>query len=572
MRAWHTDFSDFDYGVYSDHFINAVTAKNIVWGLGWSSSGYETYLLNPENLTTGPVVILPVAVAVAIFGNTLAVPGLTLFLLNLALLTLLLRSLRKVYADDRQLYLCGILLLVFFIFFKSYYWYRLIGEMPALLLLLLAITYLQRFFLYGHARHIFISALMVSGALGAKELTLLPALVLLLIVAIFCFRRKSSGMKILTGVVLCGLSIPFVFTAYRHLLLSQQPDAWRAAYFFYADHLHDYYSGLATLREYFISPANITVTFLRIVKSALWNGGTLLHLSYAGLRGIQYWLAIYAVTLAVVSARRKYFLMSALLAVTALPLLAWYFMIAEHAMPRYLFIGLSLAVMSILFFIVSLKNIHTRRIAALLFVALVIYTGDLSSRLVLASWPVHAAPNVTAMEEVQHSIEARPPKSLAWLSMVDNNEFEYLSQTPNNFISAYDLIAGAVKLDEHSYLATHPQLTPLLEQGVYRSVYDYYVSPQNKRTESVKVGLVRPLDFDWLHFKGEIGNHYHKGSHMVHGEFCASVVFQNDYYVIEHCTSDDIRAFFNRTGGMTLRPRLWTPWILLPFERGEAFY
>jgi hypothetical protein len=575
LRAWQVDFSDFDYGVYSDHFINAVTAKNIARGLGWSSSGYETYLLNPENLTTGPVVVLPVAAAIALWGNALSVPGLTLFALNLVLLALLLRSLRQIFARDPQFYLCGFLLLVFFTFIKSYYWYRMIGEVPALLLLLIAVAFLQRYFLHRNERHLYLAAVAVSFALGAKELVLLPALMLFSVVAILSLRREKSiatfAIKLLCF-MLAGLSIPAAFLVYRHLLLGQQPVAWRSAYLVYAQGLHAYYSGVDTLWAYLASPGNTLVIFRRVFKGALWNGGTLLHLSYAGLRGVQYWLEAYIVVLIAICARRKMAVPHTLLAVAALPLLIWYFAISENAMPRHLFVGISLAMMAVLFFIVSVDNNGLRRVAALLFVALVIYTGDLSSRLTLASWPTQNPPNVVAMEDIQQHIENLPPKSLSWIGMVDNNEFEFLSPRPNNFRSGFDQIAQAVTLDEKAYISTHLQLQPLLDNHTYRSALDYYVSPQNRRTESVKVNFVRPIAFDWLHIKSEAARTYREGSTLNQGELCLRIVYQNAYYVIEHCSTDDISAFFASTGGMPLRPRKWTPWILLPFERAEVLY
>jgi hypothetical protein len=264
--------------------------------------------------------------------------------------------------------------------------------------------------------------------------------------------------------------------------------------------------------------------------------------------------------------------MPALLAIAALPLLVWYFAISEKAMPRHLFLGFSLAVIAVLFFIVSFKNSLLRRMAALLFVILVIYTGDLSSRLALASWPTQKPPNVVAIEDMQQHIKNLPPKSLTWIGMVDNNEFEFLSQTPNNFVSGFDQIARAVTLDEGAYISTHPQLQPLLDNHTYRSALDYYVSPQNRHAEeSVKVNFIRPLAFDWLHIKDNVARSYRSGSTLEQGELCP-IVYQNIDYVIEHCSTDDIKAFFAKSGGMPLRPRLWTPWILLPFDRAEILY
>ena len=354
-------------------------------------------------------------------------------------------------------------------------------------------------------------------------------------------------------------------------MLQTQTEAWRSGYYAYADGIHDYYSGINTLREYFSSPSHALDIFLRVLKSTLWIGGTLLHLSFLGLRGLQYWLYIFAALLVYIVYSRKFIMLHTLLAIAAIPLLLWFFSMSEKAMPRHLFIGLSLTILAILFYIASIKNDGLRYALSALAFLLMVLTGDNSSRTVLTSWPTKLSPNIIAAEDMQKRIEQLPPKSLGWIGMIDNNEFEYLSRTPNNFVNSFDLIADAIALDESAYLALRPEVNTLIENHRFRSALDFYASPENKRREIVKVDLVRPVEFNWLHFKGDIAQFRRASIHLDRGEICNAIIYQNDYYVIERCSTADIQAFLNTTGGLSMRPRKWRPYILLPYERSEVF-
>lgn len=578
LRAIFLDFSDFDYGVYSDHFINAVTAKNIAGGLGWSSSGYETYLLNPENLTIGPTLVLPVALAIALFGNALVVPGLTVLLINLFCLALVLRALKKLHSQHVSFYLCAFLFVFVFVFFKSYYWYRMIGEVSATLLLLLVVIYLSDYLQTFRLPSLFAASLAGAFAMGTKELVLLPIIVLTVVVFVVSFfsaERQGRGWQFWLGRPLlflgASLLLPLLFFFYQQTVLHSQPGAWRTAYFTYAKAIHDYYSGINTLHEYLSSPTQLMIVSQRVLKSTLWNGSTLLHLSFAGMRGLHYWLAVFAFVVACILVSRKLTAPHALLALSATPLLLWFFCISEKAMPRHLYIALLLAVLASLLYIASLKNSILRYVLAGLVLLLIVFTGDQSSRVALASWPLKASGHFSAIKDMQAYIETQPHKSLAWLGMIDNNEFEFLSPTPDNFVSGFDLIADAIVLDEPAYLAAHPELPALIDKGLYRSALDFYTSPENSRVEAVRVSFVKPLSFNWLHFKSSIARHHRTGFQLERGELCATLVYQNDYYVVERCSREDIQAFLDGSGGLAFRPRKWRPYILLPSERAELF-
>jgi hypothetical protein len=122
----------------------ASIAKNIAFGLGYGTTvGGKGFILFDPLIGTGPVVILPAAVAIFTLGNEHWVPGLTAIFLWAFLLVLIFAAVRRadpgLAADRRRdaalMFLVGVLLV-----FPRHgeIWSALLGEAPAALLLLLA--------------------------------------------------------------------------------------------------------------------------------------------------------------------------------------------------------------------------------------------------------------------------------------------------------------------------------------------------------------------------------------------------------------------------------------------------
>ena len=577
LRALFVDFSDFDYGVLSDHFINGVTARNITRGLGWSSSGYETYLLNPENLTLGPTVMLPMVGALYLFGNHLPVISLAMLCLNTSLLLWLLFALRSHYASDDRYFLAATALLALFVFFKSYYWYRMLGEIPALLLLALAALYLHRYFIDNRIISLVVAGVAAFLAAGTKELTVLPLLVLLACLMANAFfstsvltRRQKIFHCFLFAIF--AFSHPLLFLWYRESQLALMPADWQAAYRQYESAIHAYYSGTLVLKEYLVHPWQFADIFSRVSKASLWNGASLLHFSFAGMRGLYFWLIVFSGVFLFLLLRyrlRIFLSYAGLLALMAAPLLLWYFGVSEKAMPRHLYIGLMLAILSILFYLPDLSLPRLRYFLLLCALSFLVYTGDRASRNTLLSWPLSPSAFSQSVADTQAYIEKSPAGSLAWIGMMDNNEFEFLSPSPNGFISAYDAIARASRFDERAFLDKYPGVRQLLADGYYPDAFTFYVSPENRGSRVAPVQLVQELQFDWLHIKGEIAQFQRPDFYRQKGQLCDELVFQNQYYVVERCYTRDIQRLLDQSGGLPARPRLWTPYILFPSERPE---
>lgn len=122
----------------------ASIAKNVAYGLGYGTtvSGGGFVPFDPA-IGTGPVVLLPTALAIAVVGNQHWLPGLTAVLLWSGLLVLVFLALRRAGGDVPKgalrdgaiIFVLGIPLLFPWHF---EHWSNLLGEAPAAIFLLLA--------------------------------------------------------------------------------------------------------------------------------------------------------------------------------------------------------------------------------------------------------------------------------------------------------------------------------------------------------------------------------------------------------------------------------------------------
>jgi hypothetical protein len=123
-------------GLSYDEGFNAAVAKNIATGFGWASSYHERIRFDPE-VSSGPVVLLPLACAIRIFGHESAVPPWAATVENLAFLAAL--ALVAFGARDERRTARVLSLLAAWALFSTgprhWLWYRPLGEVPGALLL-----------------------------------------------------------------------------------------------------------------------------------------------------------------------------------------------------------------------------------------------------------------------------------------------------------------------------------------------------------------------------------------------------------------------------------------------------
>lgn len=185
-----------------DEAYNASVAKNIVAGLGYSTSYDRLILFNPE-ITTGPNLIVPAAVLIGLFGNNYWAPALSSLIISSMLMLIILMMLYRHLAATLQIDLKKkkdwlILLLIFLIL--TLFWLpdirdiKLLGEIPSALFVCAGILII---FLPAQKRSdIFGGGLLLGLAITSKSVTLIFVIVIQFMWLLFqSVESKQNGIK-----------------------------------------------------------------------------------------------------------------------------------------------------------------------------------------------------------------------------------------------------------------------------------------------------------------------------------------------------------------------------------------
>jgi hypothetical protein len=133
----------------ADDAAHAVIAKNVAFGLGYSDTlghNVSTFRFTPFDpvIGTGPTIILPAALAVWLFGNEAAVPGLTAVAMWCLLMGALFLKLRRHAAAPRRMEAAAATFLVLCTLlspFSAWQWFALLGEVPTTVLVMLSCAF-----------------------------------------------------------------------------------------------------------------------------------------------------------------------------------------------------------------------------------------------------------------------------------------------------------------------------------------------------------------------------------------------------------------------------------------------
>ncbi len=183
-----------------DDGFHAHVAKNLADGLGYSSTlplsqaHYSITVFDPL-IGTGPTIILPTALMIKLVGNTYWAPGLTEVLLWGSLLFFIGFVLNKLFKNKVGLTIVTIIFLYFAYTFMAYQyemWYALYGEIPAVMLIVLAILI---WFLPYSKVNLLISGLLFSLAYESKLISLMPFSIFLFFVALYKFIENKKNIK-----------------------------------------------------------------------------------------------------------------------------------------------------------------------------------------------------------------------------------------------------------------------------------------------------------------------------------------------------------------------------------------
>ncbi len=133
----------FNFPIWRDDAFFATVAKNLVNGNGFSAVFFDQDYKFHYGISSGPSLILPAAAMIFIFGNHYWVPELSAVLMIWSLLIAIFIASKEVVGEKKWAF-CFLTLLMMMLFsgdeegIKLSLWVRLMGEIPAALLVILA--------------------------------------------------------------------------------------------------------------------------------------------------------------------------------------------------------------------------------------------------------------------------------------------------------------------------------------------------------------------------------------------------------------------------------------------------
>jgi len=204
---------------YDDAYFASV-AKNLAMGVGYATAYHKPETFDP-GITTGPLLILPAALLIKIFGNGYWVPGLVTVLFNIGSLLVLFFLCRRTIENPEELWRTVVitlsLLAVFTLssHFTRRLWFMFLGEMPGALLTVIGIV-----FLYSAEpscrRSFFGGALLGLGVLTKTVMLLALAAVCVLIPFSLCRQRAWRTKLAVLLLIAAGAAAPlFAFDVYK---------------------------------------------------------------------------------------------------------------------------------------------------------------------------------------------------------------------------------------------------------------------------------------------------------------------------------------------------------------------
>jgi len=199
-----------------DSALHAIFSKNFANGYGWAESyhGKAGFLI----YTTGPAITIPGALFIAVLGNKIWVPALTVCLINFSLVSVVAYQLRKIILDKNVYYSFLAGLGFFLVFYDNYWWGYYLGEISSFFLLLLGCVYLSAITQQNIRRNLFIFGVLASISLDAKVMSApglagITGILMLMIWILDFYQQKSIGAKIKLTLMLMGgffaAQIPF---------------------------------------------------------------------------------------------------------------------------------------------------------------------------------------------------------------------------------------------------------------------------------------------------------------------------------------------------------------------------
>lgn len=227
-------------GSVSDNFFIALNAKNIYQGEGWGLYNGMVFIPFDREISTGPVVFLPVVLAMQMFQDFDDARYVGVIVLNIWLLLFFLWRLKTFFTSSisyRYLWLLAPLLMLSFM---REQWYLVLGEVTASLLLLISASYVA-----GKEvswRHALLSGLFAGMALMSKLISILCSPWILLLLLIFSWQQNglSAAVKRSSGWLAAFCVVPGMVAVWHWIGIGK---GWTGFIAYTIDYL-SYYFGL----------------------------------------------------------------------------------------------------------------------------------------------------------------------------------------------------------------------------------------------------------------------------------------------------------------------------------------
>jgi len=346
-----------------DDALISVAARNLAEGNGYSLSapydtGYGISQFSP-GITTGPTLVVPAALVIKIFGNTLWAPGFVTATFCLILLVFIIKYINKKFNLTMAL-LFSIVLIYFFYNITAQlhfiHWYVILGELPASFLNILAIIIIAIF--PNSRKSLIIAGFLFGLAFMTKMLSLLGFLPLLGWFLINLIKEKQNRKHLLVNYLFSVLAfaIPFLFF-----------EIWKLISMGFAGYYENWNSFLQLFGHLSGAKEETSISF--VDKFILRNGVFSEHFGFS----IYLLLIVAAITTTVVyyfSDKKFVRLLFSLLMFGAL-LHLFYWIFFSIGWIRYVLIGLFLyfAALSSLFLIKFPKNLISISLLFIIFIS-----------------------------------------------------------------------------------------------------------------------------------------------------------------------------------------------------------
>lgn len=171
-------FFVFNFPIWRDDAFFAIVAKSLANGEGYKAVFFDQGYSFHYGISSGPIIILPAALLIFIFGNHYWVPGLTNILLIWSLMIPIFILAKNVIGQERKWPFCFLSLFLILLFSyqeigvgKLFLWHLLMGEVPATLCVILATFVI--FTSHDNVKKLALGGLFLGFAALSKSITIM---------------------------------------------------------------------------------------------------------------------------------------------------------------------------------------------------------------------------------------------------------------------------------------------------------------------------------------------------------------------------------------------------------------